>query len=161
MKVRQSLTFVFAFILVVSMLSMPVFAEEYDNSTITFSANIFEPVASINAPREVFLGDITKGYETNATQVIITNTGNLDITVTPLLASPNAIFENLYFSTTKTGTYRKIGSFSMNVSRPNIYGGEEEEDFYVKLNLENYDEEINTDRMGYSSEVILWVMPRL
>lgn len=127
---------------------------------ITFEANVFGPppaVLSISVQDYIFLGNVTKGQETEKVKVTLNNTGNVAIVATPqLVNSSDAIFSNLYFARRSTDTYKKIGGWSMNISSPDG-GGVESDYFYTKLDLRSYEGEISQDLMGLKANVKIFV----
>jgi hypothetical protein len=151
----------FLFFSVLAFLSPEINAVYSENKTVFFEVNDIEPVAKIELPNLILLGNITPGYRTNETYISIKNTGTIDLTITPVLInSTDNIFQNLYFSETKTGSYKKIGNFSMNISKPNIVGGVEEDGVYARVDLTNIDISIPRDRLNHRVQVLFVVMPR-
>jgi hypothetical protein len=141
-------------------------ADECTNSSLDVSANLIEPYAMINiTPAHISLGNVTKGYTTDAVKINVTNLGILDISVRPVLSSnANSIFENLVFSSTSTcasnTTCIKIGDYSFDVDGSGSMGSDfDTNSFYLKLDLRNYNKTISSDQ-NLETNVIFWVMPR-
>lgn len=142
------------------LLSSFAFSYEIISDSMVAEANILEPVVSISVPTKVLFGNITKGYSTDDIRIDLNNTGNTDIKITPALEnSTERIFSNLYFARRTTESYYKIGNFSMNISKPSSIGGVRSDYCYAKLDLTNYQYDINQDIMKHNATVIFWVMP--
>ena len=134
-------------------------ATDITNGTSLFKVNLYEDVASVSVSSPVLFGSLTKGYDSDDIRINITNTGNVDVKVTPLLKTSDPIFNNLYFQRRTTENYVKIGSWSMNITKDASYGGTNADYCYAKLDLRNYTGTINSDKLNYNATVIFWVMP--
>jgi len=147
-------------------LSQFILADNYQNSSMSVSVDIIEPVSKIDiSPNQIHLGSVTTGYTTDAVKINVTNTGTLDLKIQPMLDSDaDDIFRNLVFSNTATcaseTTCIKIESYSFNLSRPDEIGEETLKSFYLKLDLRNYGEEILHDYSNLTTDIIFWVMPQ-
>ncbi len=105
-----------------------------------FEADVIGPTISIQVPGYVYFGNISKGQEIRtADKLRVNNTGNVPIIVIPQLDnSSEDLFNNLYFSLLAGGPFKKIESFSFNISAPASQGAVTYEEFYAKLDLKNY-----------------------
>ncbi|MBS3091382.1 hypothetical protein J4217_02965 [Candidatus Pacearchaeota archaeon] len=126
------------------------------NDILTVEANIFglePPRISVNVPDYIFVGNASKETETDKVRVDINNTGNVAIVISPeLVNESDEIFSNLYFARRAADSYKRIGSWSMNVSAPTA-GGVESDYMYMKLDLRNFDGNITEDRIGKRADV--------
>ncbi len=116
---------------------------------------------SIEVPDHVFLGNVTKGKKTDEFQVYVNNTGTVNITVTPTLASNDDIFSNLYFWYRQTSDWpkQKIGDFSFNIQKPTS-SGVRKDHFSMWLDLTNYTGDINGNLIGDEKEITFVALPR-
>tara|TARA_Y100000034_G_C6865103_1_gene394194 strand:+ start:745 stop:1227 length:483 start_codon:yes stop_codon:yes gene_type:complete len=134
------------------------------DDVMTVEANIFAYVASVEVPESVFLGNLTKGYETelnSSNKIYINNTGTMGITVTPeLVNSSEIIFSYLYFNRILSGDFERIGNYSLDIDQPSEPGGKEVGSFYMKLDLRNFNESIEEDMLGHNAEVNFIAMPQ-
>ena len=157
---KKAEVFAFIFLGLVLFSSSQAFSVDIYNDTLIVKVNLLEQVASVDVTPSIHFGNLTKGYSTNDSKIDINNTGTADITVTPLLNNASEkIFKNLYFHRRASDSYKIIGSFSMNISKPDVIGGVENDYCYVKLDLTNYNETISSTIMGHQSNIIFWVMP--
>ncbi|MBX4196423.1 hypothetical protein KW805_02450 [Candidatus Pacearchaeota archaeon] len=137
------------------------------SDTTTFEANILASSAvpdiiRVEVPDHIFLGNVSKGEESQEVRVFVNNTGNVAIVVQPTLVdSNNEFFRYLYFRGQKTKTvdgviqdvrYDRIGEFKFNISKP-ASKTFEDEDFYVILNLTDYTGAVPQNILGYKSDV--------
>jgi hypothetical protein len=153
------LTLVFFLSLVYVFSSGNVIASEQDSMDI--SVNLIQPYVSFNVQRSVFLGNLTKGFDSDEDEVgdfIINNTGTTKIRITAELENPSdPIFSNLYLSnSTADDKFRKVDDFSSVMDLPNNYGQSNADKFYAILKLSEYTGDITGDIMGYSTKVIFW-----
>jgi hypothetical protein len=134
------------------------------DDVMTVEANIFAYVASVEVPENVFLGNLTKGYQTDLSasdKFKINNTGTTDITVTPeLVNSTEVIFSYLYFGRTISGNFTRIGNYSLDIDQPSEPGGKESESIYMKLDLRNFNGSIEEDMINHNAEVNFIAMPQ-
>jgi len=156
---KKEIFFLFSVLICLSFLSY-VSADEYNNLSLNVSVSIREPVAEVEInPTAINLGSITRGYATDFRNITIINRGDLDVKVKPVLSSQNNIFLNLKFATASCSSWSNISSWtSSKIEKPDEYGGETDYHFCIKLDLEDYDEEIESD-MDLTEEVTFWVMP--
>jgi len=125
------------------------------NDILTVEADILGPapaVLSVEVPDFVYLGNVSKGEETDKVKIYMNNTGNVPILVTPELVNSDEIFDNLYFARRTTDSYEQIGEWSMNLTAPTT-GGIESDYFYMKLDLRNYNKNITQDYIGKQADV--------
>lgn len=126
-------------------------ADVYQNSSLTVSADISVPTAKVEiSPNSIYLGQVTKGYYTNYTNITFTNKGTLDVDVIPTLENgTDKIFNYLEFNTASclsTSTvwhnisyYNPSKLFSLNRIDPDTL--EEDKDFAcLRLNLVKYND---------------------
>jgi len=145
---------VFAFILIFLAL---VYAS---SDTMKVEANIFAPVVSVEVPDYVYFGNLSKGYESDEINITINNTGTTDISVTPRLAnSQEKIFNYTYFKKTSSDTYRLVGMFNVNISRP-TQNGVKVQSVYAKLDLTDYDGDIDYDMIKHNASIIFWAVEK-
>ena len=126
-------------------------------NVMTAETDIYVPaeIVSIEVQDYVYLGNITVGEnsETEKVKVYINNTGNVGVVVTPQLVDSNEdLFDNIYFARITTVPYEKIGSWSINISKPSS-GGVRKEDFWMKLDLSDYTGELN-EEIGHESDIV-------
>jgi hypothetical protein len=156
---------IFIFVLV-GFMSL-VFADKYENSNLKVTADVKEPFARIEiSPDEVYLGETTRGYTTEAVKIEVVNLGTIDISIKPMLkAGANSLFENLVFSSTATcasnSTCIRIGNYSTSIAKSGKYGSDfKTRSFYLKLDLRDYNFNGNIEQdYNLSTNVIFWVMP--
>lgn len=151
-------TFCLAFIIVTSMFN---FSFVGAGNSMNVEADIIAnpPVISVQVPDRVYLGSVSPGGETNRTKVSLNNTGNVAIVITPILTnSSEVLMKNIYFARRTTESYKKVGDFSMNLSKPTTPGGVEEDYFYMKLDLTNYNQILTKNLTGYTSEIVFYAV---
>ncbi len=129
------------------------------NDVMTAETDIIVPQGEvrIEVPDYVFVGNITWGFlmQTDETLSHINNTGTVDVTVTPELADPEEdIFSYLYFKRIQSDPFRRIGNWSVNISKPSEFGGTKTQNFYMKLDMRNYEGEINESMIGHQAEIV-------
>lgn len=136
------------------------------NSSVIAQANIigeFANEAAINievSPTNIDFDDVEVGQESDEVRVNITNLGNVDINVVPMLKENSKVFENLIFQKRKTGNSSSefpIGQFSLNILAPSSDEGRKEY-CYVKLDLEDVDiNDLDEDDLGNEQTEIIFV----
>ena len=101
-----------------------------------FRATILGPPPSIigvQVPDFISFGNLSVGEKSDDVKVNITNTGNVDIIVTPTLAnSSELIFSYTYFKRITSDPYLNIGDYKHNVSSGSSNY------MYARLDLRNY-----------------------
>ncbi|MEK6910942.1 MAG: hypothetical protein AABW82_04160 [Nanoarchaeota archaeon] len=129
------------------------FVSAVSNSTINFKVDIFAPpapVVRLSLPDNIYLGNVSKGTETEKVKVEFNNTGTVAIIITPQLNDNSEnIFNYTYFARRTTDSYQRIGLWSMNVSAPGT-SGIEGDYFYAKLDLRNYPGNFTSDLIAYT-----------
>jgi len=143
-----------------------VIADTYENSTLNLSVDVKEPIALVEInPSSIYLGEITKGYSTNFTNVTYTNKGNLKIRIKPTLnQSANPIFGYLEFNTASCSTSTSSGWYNISewngltIDKPSDYNGTRSDYACIRLNLKNYNETIFGD-LSLTTQLIIWIMP--
>ncbi|MBM3234029.1 hypothetical protein FJZ19_02955 [Candidatus Pacearchaeota archaeon] len=131
-----------------------------DTGKMKVEANIFKSVVSIEVPDYAYFGGVTKGYKSNDVNIAINNTGTTDISVTPRLAnSQEKIFNYTYFKKTSSDTYRLVGMFNVNISRP-TQNGVKVQSVYAKLDLTDYDGDIDYDMIKHNASIIFWAVEK-
>ncbi len=137
-------------------------SDQYQNSTLRVSVSVDEPVAMVEiSPNDIYLGEITKGYETEYKNITVTNIGTLD---TQISIINNGLDEFNYIKLSSGGCSSswtniskwasQILSHSKNYSLHNgeIYN------FCIKLDLSGYNKTISAP-MNLSTNLTIWVMP--
>ena len=165
MRVNKYLLFVWILSFYVIVLSTLVYS--LSNSSVLIEADIIgdlSSLAQINievSPSSIDFDDVEIGQESDAVRVNITNLGNVDINVVPMLKDKDdEIFKNLIFQKRKTGNSSseyKIGSFILNILKPSSDVGRKEY-CYVKLNLEDVNiRDIDEDSLGHEQAEVIFV----
>ncbi|MBS3089945.1 hypothetical protein J4461_03650 [Candidatus Pacearchaeota archaeon] len=107
-----------------------------------FEATVYGSVVSVEVPDIIYLGNISSGFVGEEKRVDIVNTGTTDIIITPILIGDHdPIFEKLYFSKRLSGvdySFRQVGNFSLNMSKPSRLGGTNNDYFYTRMDLSDY-----------------------
>jgi len=133
------------------------FASAQPTEETIFSVNVLETEISISVPDRIVFNDIAAGYLSEDQGFELINSGTTDIRVTPSLNESynGTIFKNLKFDTVKTNPeMTRIGVFNVEVSRPNIPGGEKNQQMYAWLDLTQYSEEINKTMENHEATVL-------
>lgn len=132
-----------------------------NNSTINFKVDIFAPptpVIMLSLPDNIYLGNVSKGSETEKVKVEFNNTGTVAVIITPQLNdNSESIFNYTYFARRTTDSYQRIGSWSMNVTAPGT-SGVESDYFYAKLDLRNYPGNFTSDLIGYTVPIKIFAV---
>ncbi|MBT4376108.1 hypothetical protein HOD29_01920 [archaeon] len=149
--------FMFGFIL----LATGFVSAEDVNDTMVVKTNVLKSVVSISVPEEVIFQDIAKGYVSERNDLDIKNTGTVDISVTPELATnySSDIFDYISFQEVLADPLTKIRYFDFEILKPTVIGGERSQGIYMYLDLEEYAGEITEDMMDHQTEVIFWAVP--
>ncbi len=118
--------------------------------SMTVETDIFVPegIISIEVPDYIYVGNLTWGFETETddVKIYVNNTGTVDVEIIPELANPSEdVFSYLHFAKRIGDGFSIIGNWSLNVSAPANYGGYEDEWFYMKLDLSNYEGDFDSD----------------
>jgi hypothetical protein len=110
------------------------------------------PIIQIQVPDLIDLGNISYNGDGTRTRVDINNSGNVAVNIKPVLVnSSDEVFSNLYFERRTTDVYSKIGNWSINITAPT--SGVDGDYFYMKLDLRNYNGNINSDLLNQRSNV--------
>lgn len=150
---------IFLLALAFSMFFMLPTANADDIELMTVETDIFVPedIVSIQVPDYVYVGNITttnSKLETDDIILDINNTGNVDIIVTPELADEGeTIFSYLYFARTTSDPYRRIGDWSLNISKPSSEGGVRKQSFHLKLDLDEYPGDFTDSIFNHKADV--------
>ena len=151
-------------IIILACMSIIVVAGDIDNpsgDTSEFYVNVLKPasdIISISVNESFNFGNVEKGKQSSEYEFFINNTGNVAIRVTPkLMDTSEEIFSYLYMRDQKTSggeavPFAKIGDFSLDIAKPTT-GGSRTGDFYMILNLTNYNESITSDVIGHKTDV--------
>jgi len=146
-------------------------ADQYNDSSISLSVNITEPIARIEiSPNDINLGQLTPGYYTNYTNITFTNKGTLNVSITPQLdEGADKIFNYLEFNTASCSisstVWHKINYYNssnelLSIKKIDPDTLEESKDFAcLRLNLMKYNDTEITSEEDLSTNLIFWVMP--
>ncbi|MFA5857178.1 MAG: hypothetical protein WC867_07480 [Candidatus Pacearchaeota archaeon] len=137
-----------------------------ETNFIGFSEGVSGGGISIEVPDSVFLGNITKNeLVSDEITFVINNTGNVDVTVTPILKDEDEeIYKNLFFRTQKSdkdgilNISKRIGEYSIDIDKPVTGKRARSKNCYIHLNLTDFSGEIKEDLIGYKTEVIFIAM---
>lgn len=154
--------------IIVSIILSSFLVSSGQNETTTVEINLLSnqpaQIISIEVPDYIFLGNVTKGEETDKYQIYLNNSGNVDIRITPQLEEPyDEIFTNLFFQNRQSGNNSaiyKIGEYSFEILKPSTEGGKKSEYFWMWLDLTDFQQNIEQDRMGLTQDVIFTAMPQ-
>jgi hypothetical protein len=147
-------------VLIASILLLAPFALANDTMNAEIDIIVPEPVVSVQVPESVFLGNMTWGYgspKTGNVKVDINNTGNVDVLVTPVLAEPDTIFDYLWMTKRLSGpsqNWAVIGEWSMDIAKPTTLGGVRKDYFYTKLDLAEFEGELNESMIGHHADIL-------
>ena len=118
-------------------------------------------VISIQYPDSIYLGEVHKDYPfSDEKNIRINNTGNSRIIITPELATnASEVFNYTYFRKQKTSTTdptlnvsHKIGEYNITIEETDY------ETFYIRLDLTNFSETLNSDSLNLSTQIKLTAM---
>lgn len=147
--------------------SLPLLnSDEYSNSTINIYVNVVEPAAIIEIlPNNIYLGNVTKGYNTTFANITFNNKGTLDLKIIPVLSTnANEIFNYLEFGTATCSAWHNLSYYSnlsktfLEIDKPAEYGGINSKNACMRIDLSDY----NKTPSSYgeiSTELTIWVMP--
>ena len=129
------------------------------NDRMEVEADVIAPEVSISVPGKFSFGEVKVGYDSGEMNITINNTGDVAVSVTPLLANATEeIFSNVYFKRIKSDSWKKIGGFSVNISKPASAGGIREQTLYLTLDLTDYNEAVDRDILDHKSDIIFWAV---
>jgi hypothetical protein len=140
-------------------------ADSYQNSSMTVSVDVLEPIAEVAiSPNFIDFGKITKGYETNYTNISFTNRGDLDINIIPVLEHGiDDVFNYTEFATASCSTWHNLSYYGnhnlLTINKPENYNGERTNFACMKIDLSNYAKEISSDRLDLNAQITFWIMP--
>lgn len=135
-------------------------ALENTNDNMTVKTNVLQSEIEISVPSEILFQDITSGYLSERKDLDIDNTGTVDIEVTPQLPNyTGEIFDKLSFQEVLSDPLTQIEFFSFEIERPSTVGGTRSKNIYMYLDLENYNEDIESDMLDHEAEVVFWAVP--
>lgn len=130
------------------------------NDNMTVKATILQSEISISVPNEILFQDITAGYLSERKDLDIDNTGTVDIEVTPQLPNYTGnIFDKLAFHEVLSDPLTQIEFFSFEIEKPSTVGGTRTAGIYMYLDLENYNEDIESEMLDHEAEVVFWAVP--
>lgn len=137
--------------LMIAMLSVFVSADD----TLQTEADVYAPTIGVSVTGMVDFGSLTKGYSSADKAIEVNNTGDVNIVVTPDVTDPHdAIYDNLFFRKTTTSPLFVVGTFTMTIAKPTVFGGVTKDSAYVRLDLTNYTGTIATDKLNLTSNVV-------
>ena len=131
-------------------------AEITDSMLVT--ADVVGDVLGIEVTSEVDFGEISKGSISSRKDINITNTGTVNIRVTPEISEDYSgeIFNYLSFQRVLSDPKKKIGNFSVDIDKPSSSGGIRTQKVYMYLDLTDYSGDIMGDLEDHQAEVIFW-----
>lgn len=148
--------FTFAFAI---MLLGAAFVSASSSDSLQVKANVLAEEISISVPDEIVFQDIAPGYLSEKQELLVTNTGTVDVSVSAELDSAYAgdIFTNLGFKRVLSDELTNIRYFDFEVMKPSIVGGERTENVYMYLDLVDYIG--NTSEQDHTAEMIFTAVP--
>lgn len=164
---NKTLALFFIFFLII-ILSVVLIKADILNRTINleidligFNETIIDDEISIDTFAFIDMGNITQSNpKTDNIKVYVNNTGNVDITVTPMLKNDSdPIFTNLYFKRILADPYSILGNFSLDIDKP-LTSDYRSKYFYMKLDLTNIIYPFETDMIDYRGELQIVAMSR-
>ena len=146
-----------------------VYAEVYKNASLNVSASIPSKMdwAEIELnTTEIDFGEINmSGYANDKRKsqyYEIRNKGNIDIRVTPVLSDESdKIFSHLRFArilSDPLSEWRQIGNYSLRMNKTNGDWSDWKR-YAIRLDLNNYNEDIPFDIINHKNRVIFWATP--
>ena len=139
------------------------------NNTVKIEANILsnDSYLEIEVSTNISFGNVQKGQKSSEKTIYINNTGTEDISVIPLLPdSYSGAFEYLFFREQQSdingikNISNKIGDFTMNVSKPASGSTVRKEQFYTRLDLTNYQDQIFGNLIGHTTNLTIIAVPQ-
>lgn len=119
------------------------------------------PEIAIEVPDYIFLGNVSKDdpVSNESDKMWINSTGTANITIMPQIDDPNEkIFQYLFFKRITSDSWKRIGNWSLDIDKPKTGKGKGQ--FYVRLDLRNFNGNINEDIIGYTNNVVFYAMKR-
>ncbi|MDD2444638.1 MAG: hypothetical protein PHX15_02740 [Candidatus Nanoarchaeia archaeon] len=128
------------------------------NATMKVRANILESNIGISVPNLIIMGDMSPGYLSERQDLNITNTGTVDLMITPELDEnyEEDIFTHLSFKNILDDPLTKIGDYSLELLKPNTVGNTRSERVYMYLDLTDYSGELNQTLTDHEANVVFW-----
>jgi len=122
------------------------------------TADVVGDVIGIEVTNEVDFGEISKGSISSRQDINITNTGTINIKVTPEISEDYSgeIFNHLSFQRVLSDPKKKIGNFSIDIDKPSSSGGVRTQKVYMYLDLTEYSGDIVGDLEDHQTEVVFW-----
>ncbi|MFA5485122.1 MAG: hypothetical protein WC260_02650 [Candidatus Pacearchaeota archaeon] len=128
------------------------------SATMKVRANIIKPNMGINVPSLVTIGNMAPGYLSDRQDINITNTGNVNLVITPELEESynGDVYNYLSFKRILDDPLAKIGDYSLELLKPNAVGGTRSERIYMYLDLTGFTKELNNTLTNHEVDVIFW-----
>ena len=135
-------------------------ADDYQDGSLGISVDILEPYALIDiSPDSVYLGEVTKGYETGVQNITARNMGTLDARIQPSLRyDANSFFSYLKFASASCTSWSNLTKWTSSI----IYGNGKSGSTYhfcMKLDLGDYSDSIPADMKNLSTTLTFVAMP--
>lgn len=153
-------------VLLISLFVSISYVSAAQNETMTVEVNVVveEEIVSIEVPDYLFMENISAGESTDKFRIDVNNTGNVDISVTPLLQDSNEeIFSYLYFQNRQSGNYSQeylIGNYSFDIDKPSSPGGKRSEYCWMWLDLSDFNGEIGQNRIE-TTDILFVALPKI
>ena len=128
------------------------------SDSMTVSTDVVGDRIGIEVTNSVDFGEISKGAISSRQDINITNTGTVNIEVTPELSEnyTGDIFDYLSFQRVLSDPKKKIGNFSVSIDKPGEAGGTRTQKVYMYLDLTEYSGSIEENIENHQAEVIFW-----
>lgn len=156
MKKHILISVVFAFLFI---LTSTAYAESSDNMTV--KVDVIKPNIGITVPSLVTFQEISTGYLSERQDLSISNTGTVDVQITPEISSDynGSIFQNIAFKETLDDPLIKLGNYVLELLKPTEVGGTRTEKVYMYLDLTSYSGTIEQDMLDHKTQIIFWATP--
>jgi hypothetical protein len=131
------------------------------SATMVVSADIVGDVIGIEVTEAVDFGELSRGSISERRDINVTNTGTVNILVTPELSEDYSgdIFNYLTFQRVLSDPKRRIGNFSIAIDKPSSSSGSRIQKLYMYLDLTEYPGAIEGTLEDHQAEVIFWATP--
>lgn len=128
------------------------------SDSMTVSTDIVGDQIGVQVTESVDFGSISKGTISPRQDINITNTGTVNIEVTPELSEnyTGDIFDYLSFQRVLSDPKKMVGNFSVTIDKPSEAGGIRTQKVYMYLDLTEYPGNIEGDIQDHQAEVIFW-----
>jgi hypothetical protein len=131
-----------------------------DTDIMSVSVNVTSSEVGINVPEFVQFENIAAGYISERHDVLISNTGTTDITITAeLINYSDYIFSNLVFQDVLTDPMQRIDQFSIDLLKPTKIGGTRGNTIYMYLDLQEYNEQISDIIFNHQADILFSAVP--